>query len=151
MAERAGYDQPGDFYTDKNTSYGEDAPPPYQPGPKQTGYPSQQPGNVEQPYISASTTLLVNQPQAETVIIKPRPPDRMVDSILVFLCCFWPTGIYAIYYANKANRLARAGDYEGARWMSDTARKFIILSMFVGFTLIIFGTFYARQHYIKNN
>ncbi|XP_045205349.1 proline-rich transmembrane protein 1-like [Mercenaria mercenaria] len=143
MAERAGYDQPGDPYIDKNAGYGVDAPPPYQPGPKQTayppqqpGYPPQQPGYVQQPYTSTNTTVVVNQPQTGTVIIQTRPPDYMVASIFACLCCFWPTGLCAIYYANEANNLAGVGDYEGARRMADNARKLMITSVIVGVIVI---------------
>ncbi|XP_053400085.1 proline-rich transmembrane protein 1-like [Mercenaria mercenaria] len=156
MGDGSGYDQHVDLYTDKNASYW--IPSLYQPGQQQTGYtpqhpayPPEQPGNVQQPYNNTKTTLVVNQPQTGKVIIQPRPPNRMVDSILACLCCFLPTGIFAIYYAKQANRLVSAGDYEGARWMSDNARKFIIISVFLGFILVIFCTFYARQHYSMYN
>ncbi|XP_045205348.2 trafficking regulator of GLUT4 1-like isoform X4 [Mercenaria mercenaria] len=144
MAKSEGNDQPGDLYTDKNTGYGVDAPLTYQSGPKQTGcglsqqpgYPLQQPGYVQLPYTNTSTTVVVNQPQTGKVIIKARHKDYLSASIFACLCCFWPTGICAIYYANEANNLAGVGDYEGSRRMSDNARKLVITSVILGIIAI---------------
>ncbi|XP_060574713.1 trafficking regulator of GLUT4 1-like isoform X3 [Ruditapes philippinarum] len=141
MAERAGYDQPGDGYTDKNAKYGVDAPPPYQPGipPPQQGY-GQQPYPMQPQYgHNTNTTVVVNQPQTGTIIIQQRHPDYMVPSICACLCCFFPTGILAIYYAYEANNLARDGDYEGARKMSDMARRLMVASVIVGVISLFFA------------
>lgn len=86
---------------------------------------------------NTNTTVVVNQPQTGTIIIQPRHPDYMVSSILACLCCFWPTGICAIYYANEANNLARVGDFDGARRMSDNARRLMVTSVIVGIILVI--------------
>ncbi|XP_060574711.1 uncharacterized protein LOC132732327 isoform X2 [Ruditapes philippinarum] len=134
-----GYDQPEDGYTDKNAKYGLDAPPPYQPGipPPQQGY-GQQPYPMQSPY--GHNTVVVNQPQTGTIIIiQRRHTDYMVSSIFACLCCFWPTGICAIYYANEANNLARDGDYEGARKMSDMARRLMVASVIVGVISLFFA------------
>ncbi|XP_045206915.2 trafficking regulator of GLUT4 1-like [Mercenaria mercenaria] len=120
--------------------------PPHQPGypPQQPGYLLQQPGYllqqtgfVQLPYTNTNAAVIVNQPLTGTTIIKPRHPDYMLASIFACLCCFWPTAICAIYFANKANNRAGVGDYEGARRMADKARNLMITSLILGFSVII--------------
>ncbi|XP_060576731.1 proline-rich transmembrane protein 1-like [Ruditapes philippinarum] len=134
MAERAGDDhQPEDDYTDSHENFGMDtthSQPAIPPSPQDN---DQHPSRTQLDYgHDTNTTVVVNQPKAATVIVQQTPPDYMAVSILTCLCCFCPTGICAIYYADEANRLANAGNYPGARKMSDNAKKLIITSVIVG-------------------
>ncbi|XP_053400083.1 proline-rich transmembrane protein 1-like isoform X2 [Mercenaria mercenaria] len=145
--QQSGYPQQQPGYPPHQPGYPPQQPgyPPHQPGypPQQPGYLLQQPGYllqqtgfVQLPYTNTNTAVVVNQPLAGTAIVQPRTPDYMVSSILACLCCFWPTGICAIYYANEANNLAGVGDYEGSRRMSDNARKLVITSVILGIIAI---------------
>ncbi|XP_045205368.2 proline-rich transmembrane protein 1-like [Mercenaria mercenaria] len=101
-------------------------------GPAQPGY-----GNSQQ----TTTAVVVTQPgYAGQVVTMPRPPDYMAASIFACLCCFWPTGLCAIYYASQASNLAAEGDMAGATSMSNKARNLMIFSIVMGviwITLVI--------------
>ncbi|XP_060576726.1 proline-rich transmembrane protein 2-like [Ruditapes philippinarum] len=138
MAERAGYDQPDDGYTYKYAKIKVDVLHPYQPD-----ILTSQQGNGQQPYPfqqsyrhDTNTKVVVTQPEPGIAFYHKRPPDYMIGSILACFCCFWPTGICAIFYANEANYFANAGDYAGARRMSDNAKKLMITSVFIGIIFV---------------
>ena len=46
---------------------------------------------------------VATQPRTATypILVAQRPRDWIVPAVLACLCCFWPTGICAIYYACK--------------------------------------------------
>jgi hypothetical protein len=45
---------------------------------------------------------IVHQPGAAGhVIYQSRPRDYMAASIFACFCCFWPTGLCAIYFASQ--------------------------------------------------
>ena len=64
-------------------------------------------------------------------IREPRPhvPNHLVWAILATIFCCVPTGIVAIVYAAQVNGRLDAGDYEGARRASDSAKTWAIVSM----------------------
>ncbi|XP_045205342.2 proline-rich transmembrane protein 1-like isoform X2 [Mercenaria mercenaria] len=127
MADQTGYDQPGDGYTDKYPRYREEEPPPYQ------FVGTQQPVDFVHTPFSHQPYVVSDQPQHDrTLIIQTRPPNYMIPSILACLCCFWPTGLCAIYYANEANNMALAGDYVGAIRMANISRNMMVFSVVVG-------------------
>ena len=67
-------------------------------------------------------------------IREPRPhvPNYLVWAILATIFCCVPTGIVAIVYAAQVNGRLDAGDYEGARRASDSARTWAIVSVALG-------------------
>ena len=56
-------------------------------------------------------------------------PNHLVWAILATIFCCVPTGIVAIVYAAQVNGRLDAGDYEGARSASDSAKTWAIVSM----------------------
>jgi hypothetical protein len=62
--------------------------------------------------------------------------NYLVESILVLLCCFWPTAIVAIINATKVNSLLAAGDYNGAMEASNNAKKWVTISMVIGLVCV---------------
>jgi Interferon-induced transmembrane protein len=66
---------------------------------------------------------------------KPRgtpPPNYLVHSIVVTLCCCLIGGIIAIINASQVNSKWAAGDREGAKKASESAKKWCIISVVVG-------------------
>ncbi|XP_045205366.1 proline-rich transmembrane protein 1-like isoform X2 [Mercenaria mercenaria] len=125
----------GGAYTTQGNAY----PPQTGAYPPQGGAYPAQPGHG---YSQHSTTaVVVTQPgYAGQVVAMPRPPDYMAASIFACLCCFWPTGLCAIYYASQASKLAAEGDMAGATSMSNSARNLMISSIVIGviwITLVI--------------
>ena len=59
-------------------------------------------------------------------------PNHLVWAILVTIFCCVPTGIVSIVYAAQVNGMLNAGDYEGARRASDSARTWAIVSAALG-------------------
>ncbi len=61
----------------------------------------------------------------------PRPniPNHLVWAILVTIFCCQPTGIVSIVFAAQVNGKIDAGDYEGARRTSNSAKTWAIVSM----------------------
>lgn len=134
--ERAGYDQPPSYFTvnaengDRDTPYtlyGEhNIPTDYQlTASHLQGY--------EQPYVQSNTTVVVNQPAGGcNRIVLGRPLDYMKISIFACIFCFWPTAIFAIFFASEARRLADAGDWDNARILSNRARYLVASSIILG-------------------
>jgi uncharacterized membrane protein YqaE (UPF0057 family) len=58
---------------------------------------------IKVPGTSIFFQVVTTQPVAGVVTVGTRPPDYLIPSILACLCCFWPTGIFAIYYALRVN------------------------------------------------
>ena len=59
-------------------------------------------------------------------------PNHLVWAILVTIFCCLPFGIVAIVYAAQVNGMLNAGDYEGARRASNSAKTWAIVSMALG-------------------
>uniref|UniRef100_K1QFT1 Proline-rich transmembrane protein 1 n=1 Tax=Magallana gigas TaxID=29159 RepID=K1QFT1_MAGGI len=100
---------------------------PTQPGGQNAGNPYSPPGGgYNQP--------VVTQPAVTPVVVTtvPAPRNWMVPAVLSCLCCFWPTGIFAIMFASKANTAAAQGNVEEANTNANYARTLIIVSLCVG-------------------
>lgn len=117
----------------------------YNQYPGSSQYPSPSgapyPGNQYQPQYNADgqvMTSVVTQPGAVPVVVNPVPPtkDWMVPAVLTCLCCFWPTGIFAIMAASRANSAAASGDVVEATAQSSRARTLVIVSIIVGIIVI---------------
>lgn len=96
--------------------------------PNTTGFPQ----GYGQSNINNNTTVVVSQPSPCFVMGINRPADYTVSSVLACLFCFWPTGIFAIYFAIQANSLADVGDWPNARIMANRARSLVISSIILG-------------------
>ncbi|XP_060592335.1 proline-rich transmembrane protein 1-like [Ruditapes philippinarum] len=138
MAEGTGSDLPEDYYTDKHVTFEANDVPLYQPviPLSQRGY-GQQTCPVQPAYGHNTETIDVNQPQTANIIIQQLPPDCLMESVLACLFCFCPTGIFAIFFACKANDLANSGDYAGTKRMSEYARMLTMLSVTIGISLLL--------------
>lgn len=70
----------------------------------------------------------------------PQPPraairNYLVESIVVTICCFWPLGVPAIFFAAQVNSKITMGDFAGAQKFSNNARIFCIVSFVIGFVI----------------
>ena len=76
-------------------------------------------------------------------IREPRPdvPNHLVWAILATIFCCVPTGIVSIVYAAQINGMLNAGDYEGARRASDSARTWAIVSVALGLVVSVIWLF----------
>ncbi|MEM9826252.1 MAG: CD225/dispanin family protein [Planctomycetota bacterium] len=61
-----------------------------------------------------------------------KPPNYLVQSILVTLCCCLFFGIVAIVYAAQVDSKWSAGDYQGAMTSSKNAKTWCILALVLG-------------------
>lgn len=75
--------------------------------------------------------------------MRPRPKNWLVESILVTLFCCMPFGIAGIIYAAKVDSMYNNGDYRGAQFASDDAKKWTMVSFWVGLAIgilyVVFG------------
>ena len=81
-----------------------------------------------------------------SAIRAPRPhvPNHLVWAILVTIFCCVPFGIVAIVFAAQVNGRLDAGDYDGAKRASDSARTWAIVSMAAGIvTAILYFAIFA--------
>lgn len=60
------------------------------------------------------------------------PPNYLVQSILVTLCCCWPLGIPAIVFATRVDGYMRKGDFAGAQTASASAKKWCWIALVSG-------------------
>ncbi|XP_045202880.1 proline-rich transmembrane protein 2-like [Mercenaria mercenaria] len=119
----------------ENKGYDQQGPPPAYNQPPAVAYQGQPAGYQGQPaegyqpqgYGQPPQTVVVTQ----TGPIVPRPPDYLIPSIVACFC-FWPTGLFALKYALRANSLVGQGDMPGAQAASNTARTLMIVSIVVG-------------------
>ncbi|WAQ99381.1 PRRT1-like protein [Mya arenaria] len=153
--EKADLDDPPPYGTSENDGQQNPGGQQYPEGQQQNpadqqygqSYPIQQPYEVRagqqqyvgQPYGGQNMSpVIVTQPgYPEVVTTMPRPPDYMGPSVFACLCCFWPTGICAIYYASQANTAAASGDMAMAKQYSNNARNLMITSIVLGIICII--------------
>ena len=61
--------------------------------------------------------------------------NYLAQAILVFLFCFWVTGIVAIVYAAQVNGKIGMRDYEGAKRASDNAKVWSWISFGIGLAI----------------
>ncbi|XP_078337874.1 proline-rich transmembrane protein 2-like [Crassostrea virginica] len=98
------------------------------------------------------TTAVVTEPGLASMVIELAPHrDWMVPAVLACLCCFWPTGIYAIMSASKGNAAAARGDVEEANRLSRTTRGLVIASLVLGIIVtgmvVTFQLLFWRRYY----
>ena len=70
---------------------------------------------------------------------QPRPPNYLVQAILVTLCCCLPFGIAAIVFSAQVNSKYDAGDYAGALESSKKAKMWCWIAFGVGIPAAILG------------
>ncbi|XP_062571237.1 proline-rich transmembrane protein 1-like [Saccostrea cucullata] len=77
--------------------------------------------------------------------------DWTIPAILSCLCCFWPTGIFAIFAACKANAAAANGNDEEAQVQSNRARSLVVTTVVIGIFIMILSavlrTIVYSNHY----
>lgn len=61
-----------------------------------------------------------------------RPPNYLIQSILLTLCCCLPGGIVALVFSVKANSMAEAGDMDAAWETAKKAKLWCWISLGVG-------------------
>ncbi|KAL8590751.1 hypothetical protein ACOMHN_064854 [Nucella lapillus] len=125
--------------------------PPGQPGyppgqpmypPGQPGYPQGQPGYppgayVQGPYGQSTSAVVVTQPTGATMVVAQSPPsDNLLLSIIACLCCFCPTGIFAIMYSCQAKSANEVNDYASAMRYAAQAKKLAIASIIIGIVVM---------------
>ena len=66
----------------------------------------------------------------------PMPKTWLTESILC-LCCCWPFAIVAIVYAAQVKSKYNMGDAMGAEMSSQNARKWVMLSFWIGLVIYI--------------
>ncbi|XP_060576725.1 uncharacterized protein LOC132734045 isoform X3 [Ruditapes philippinarum] len=151
MAERAGYDQKGDEYTEKNASFVLGVPSTYQQIAKQ------EPDHlIYKPRSElTNTTVVMSQPQPGTVLnVVHKPlPNHMIPALCVMIICFSPTGLFAVYFAYKTRNLELSGDYDNAKLMSNFTKKWIIATVVIGICVYIISAivYYAGMMNYYNN
>ncbi|XP_060570119.1 proline-rich transmembrane protein 1-like [Ruditapes philippinarum] len=125
--------------------------PGYQPLQAQSGYiPNIHPNGGSEKGMSQ---VVVCQPVPVQVVgaSQQKPPDYLCPSILACLCCFWPTGISAIFFSCVASSLASKGHMEDARIMSNHSRNMLIATVVLGILFIagyVIYTHVIRPHYV---
>lgn len=70
--------------------------------------------------------------------IRNPPKDFRMGAILSAIFCFFPLGLFAIYYSFRTERLFRSGNLSGSITASDRTRLLINLALLVG-SLLWFG------------
>ncbi|XP_062597179.1 proline-rich transmembrane protein 1-like [Saccostrea cucullata] len=104
--------------------------------PPQGGVQGQYPGSQNPPGQYQQHNVVVAQPGPTMVVAQPPQQDWMVPAILSCLCCFWPTGIFAILAANKAKNAAQVGNVVEAQEQAGRARTLVIVSVVIGVIVI---------------
>ncbi|XP_055998113.1 uncharacterized protein LOC125646748 isoform X1 [Ostrea edulis] len=96
--------------SDDKKDFRNEPPPQYQPN-QGNGYPPQyQPPQQYAPQYTDHPGFPAGGYSANTVVLAPGPmtmndpppPDYMNRAIFVTICCFWPTGIFAIMKASES-------------------------------------------------
>ncbi|XP_022314474.1 proline-rich transmembrane protein 1-like [Crassostrea virginica] len=120
--------------------YGDEPPPPYQ---AHEGYrcpppysPPQYPGPQEVDVGGHATGTNPVAPGPVTMS-DPPPPDFMNRAIFVTICCFWPTGIFAIMKASESRRACARGDFLSARDNAKSSRQLSNISIMIGGVLML--------------
>ncbi|XP_045206844.2 uncharacterized protein LOC123559090 [Mercenaria mercenaria] len=107
------------------------------PNKQQTGIP-----------IKGTSQVIVTQP-GQIIRVVVRPADYRCLSLVACLCCFWPTGLVAIYFASMANSMADNGQMKDAKIMSNCSGIFMIVSVVLG--LIVFFCIMYRYGMLWTN
>ncbi|MBC7782518.1 MAG: CD225/dispanin family protein [Burkholderiales bacterium] len=69
------------------------------------------------------------------------PPNYLVQSILVTICCCLPFGIVGIVYAAQVNSKFQGGDHAGAQLASANAKRWSMIGLICGIVInvLVFG------------
>ena len=89
------------------------------------------------------TSTLPPPPQGPGLaLLEPRRPphDYMPIAVLTTICCFWPTGIIAIFKAVQVRTALARGDLVSAEIASREARNFSFISLAVGIAAMVLCT-----------
>ncbi|KAM9004162.1 proline-rich transmembrane protein 1 isoform X2 [Sarcophilus harrisii] len=75
-------------------------------------------------------------------LLEPRRPphDYLPIAVLTTICCFWPTGIIAIFKAVQVRTAVARGDMVSAEIASREARNFSFISLAVGIAAMVLCT-----------
>ncbi|XP_062597708.1 synapse differentiation-inducing gene protein 1-like [Saccostrea cucullata] len=68
----------------------------------------------------------------QVVTITQTPTNWLCPAIFSCLCCFWPLGLVAIFYAWEANQRVEKNDLRGAEQSASCAKTLTITSIFIG-------------------
>ena len=71
-----------------------------------------------------------------------KPDSHMVLAILTTIFCCLPLGIVAILQANKVDKFYHMGEYDEANAASQSAKKWSIIGIIVGFISICLSLLY---------
>ncbi|XP_022287466.2 proline rich transmembrane protein 1B-like [Crassostrea virginica] len=119
----------------------------YGPGPQNPTLQYQPTGGVSYPcyiyhaqdggQVHSPVAVVTQLGQGSRIVTSEPHQDWTLPAIISCLCCFWPTGIFAIWYASKANHAAERGDTSEADVQASRARSLVIMSSLIGFCLMI--------------
>ncbi|XP_061406347.1 proline-rich transmembrane protein 1-like [Lethenteron reissneri] len=87
-------------------------------------------GGVPSVGIHVGGTLLGGEPRAP-------PHDYLPIAVFSTVCCFWPTGVFAILKAVQARAALLRGDVLAAEIASRQARNFAFISLAVGIAALV--------------
>lgn len=133
-------------------------PPPYEPVPtsapnenvyptKQGGYPGAYPEQGPANYSGYPKQPVTLQPHTQVIIANPGmadpPPDYVMMSIIVTLCCCWPIGLFAIMKALAARDAINRNDREGAIKNSKAAKKLSMWALGVGIVMVVLSVVFT--------
>ncbi|XP_062600118.1 transmembrane protein 233-like [Saccostrea cucullata] len=81
------------------------------------------------------------------------PTNWLCPAIFSCLCCCWPLGLVAIYYALQANHREEMNDLYGAEQSASCARSCTYASIFCGVimfgvSLAVFFTVQQKNHHL---
>lgn len=103
-------------------------PPNYYGQPSNAMGSAPQQGGYNHQYASGGNSYAA-QAAAET---PECPPTNMVWAIISTICCCWPLGILAIFFAYKTKKFYKEGNYQKAEKFSEYGAWAIILSIVLG-------------------
>lgn len=113
--------------------------------------PSQEPFPRSEQASRSVSNYRPQPPPGHMQYSRPAPvayvPNHLAGAIITTLFCCLIGGIIAIVYACKVNTMLAAGDIEGARSASSTARTWIIVNIITGllpliiYLFVVFGAF----------
>ncbi|XP_070564700.1 proline-rich transmembrane protein 1-like [Ptychodera flava] len=107
--------------------------------------------------IQAPPPYMYNQPMIHTsaspaVVVQPSlgsaPPDHLALAIFATVCCFWPTGIFAILRASDARSAAAANDLNRAWDYANKARKLSWISIGIGIAIFMLVLVFLCVEYL---
>lgn len=85
--------------------------------------------------------MAMQMPPGIALMEPRRPPhDYLPIAVLTTVCCFWPTGIIAIFKAVQVRMAVARGDMVTAEIASREARNFSFISLAVGIASIVLCT-----------